>query len=78
MARPPRDGFDLYYTAKGIDLRVCKELALAITKILDKELADGQGPWGPTGFPRAPVKTVRPTRPTMRIVIGPSKPKTRR
>jgi hypothetical protein len=75
MARPPKNGFDLYYTANGLDHEVSRELALAITKILDKELANGEGPWGPTGFPREPMKLPRSSRPSMKIVIGPKKPR---
>lgn len=73
MARPPKTGFDLYYTANGLDRKVSRELALAITRILDKELANGEGPWTQTGFPRSPMKMPRLSRPTMKIVIGPKK-----
>jgi hypothetical protein len=73
VARPPKNGFDLYYTANGLDRKVSRELALAITRILDNELVSGAGPWGQTGFPKSPMKMPRLPRPTMKIVIGPKK-----
>jgi hypothetical protein len=49
MARPPKDGFDLYWKANGINREVTSNLVRSTTDFLDREFVkDGRVLFGPT------------------------------